>query len=154
MAGGLVLEAGKEAEALEWFKRAAAADPSYAMAHSNVGQLYQNQGKFQESLDAFRAAARLLPNDERPRAKVIQNLQALGRFKERDQEREALFALHKEGKIDAPYYCREQFTVGKEKVMVFEYFELKGDRAVRYAFNVLDDTGSDVSTASASARTP
>jgi tetratricopeptide (TPR) repeat protein len=144
MAGTVLMEAGKEAEALELFKQAVAAEPAYAMAHYNVGQLYQNGGKYEESLAAFRAAAKLLPDDYRVRAKVIQNLQALGRPKERDQERDSLLKLHKDGKVPAPMYCREQFTVGKEKVMAFEYFELKGERAVRYAFNVLDETGADV----------
>jgi hypothetical protein len=37
-------------------------------------------------------------------------------------------------------YCREQFEAGGEKVMVFEEFELKGDRALRYVFSVLDES--------------
>ena len=36
---------------------------------------------------------------------------------------------------------REQFTVGNHKVFAHEHFELQGDRALRYRFDVSDEKG-------------
>lgn len=41
--------------------------------------------------------------------------------------------------FDEPFFCREQFKVGQRKVMVLEFFELSGARAVRYRFYVLKE---------------
>jgi hypothetical protein len=38
-------------------------------------------------------------------------------------------------------FCREQFQHGTQKVMVFESFELKGERPVRYAFELVAPEG-------------
>ena len=76
---------------------------------------------------------------------MIQEYQALGKTKERNAQRDALLALRKKGKIESldqkELYCRDQFSVGTNRVMTLEYFDLKGDRAVRYSFMVLDATG-------------
>jgi tetratricopeptide (TPR) repeat protein len=63
---------------------------------------------------------------------------------ERDQERAELFDLRKNdssGDIAKRIeYCRDQFEAGGEKIMAFEHFELKGDRAVRYVFSIIDES--------------
>jgi hypothetical protein len=79
--------------------------------------------------------------DSKALAKKVQLYEALGKIKERDAAREDVFKLFKAGKIAAKFYCREQFNVGKTPVIVFEYFELKGERALRYSFQVLDEKG-------------
>jgi tetratricopeptide (TPR) repeat protein len=91
-------------------------------------------------------------DDWQSRAKLIQVYQALGDLKARDAERAALFDLRKRGggenkqepqmslaRQDA--YCRERLEVAGKKVLAFEHFELKGPRALRYAFVVLDEAG-------------
>ena len=84
------------------------------------------------------------PPDWHTRAKLIQAYQALGKFPQRDQERAALFDLRKRdpsGELAKQVeYCRDQFEAGGENVMAFEYFELKGDRAVRYVFSIIDES--------------
>jgi tetratricopeptide (TPR) repeat protein len=144
MAGVMLMQEEKEGEALDLFKKAAAADPSYVMAWQNVGQVCQNQGKPAEAVEAFRQVVKLRPGDLNARGKIVQCDEALGKLKERDADRAAIFELFTAGKVEQPFYCRDQFAVGKVKVMVFEYFELKGERAVRYSFNILDDGGQDV----------
>jgi tetratricopeptide (TPR) repeat protein len=144
MAGVVLMELGKENDALEQFKKAAAADPSYVMAWRNVGQIYQNQGKPAQAIEAFRAVVKLEPGDISSRGKIVQCDEAMGKPKERDADRAALFELFKAGKVEEPFYCRDQFAVGTIKLMVFEYFELSGERAVRYSFNILARGGKDV----------
>lgn len=79
------------------------------------------------------------------RAKLIQSLQAAGDSAARDAERAEFIKARKETKDDEwlkyDFYCRDQFEAGGKPVMVFEYFELKGDRALRYAFRVLNAEG-------------
>ena len=91
-------------------------------------------------------------DDWQSRAKLIQTYQALGDLKARDAERAALFDLRRRGggqNKEHPemslarqeVYCRERLEVAGRKVMAFEHFELKGPRALRYAFIVLDESG-------------
>jgi tetratricopeptide (TPR) repeat protein len=141
MAGVALTSMGKDVEALELFRKAAQIKPDYVMAWANIGQICQNQEKPAEALQAFRTGWKLQKDDFKLLSKIIQCEQALGQIKERDSDRAQLFKMHKEGKIIAQEYCREQFKVNQTKVMVLEHFELEGDRAVRYAFHVLDQAG-------------
>jgi hypothetical protein len=88
------------------------------------------------------------PEDWGLRIKLIQAYEASGQRKERDAERARLIKLRK-GSSDAGlrklrFYCRDQFVVSKARVMVFEYFELEGDEAVRWSFNVFNADGRSV----------
>jgi tetratricopeptide (TPR) repeat protein len=144
MAGAMLTEMGKESEALEQFKKAAAADSTYEMAWRNVGQLYQNQGKPAQAVEAFRTVVKLHPGDVNTLAKIVQCDEAMGKARERDADRAALFEVFKAGKVEEPFYCRDQFAVGTVKIMVFEYFELDGAHALRYSFNVMEKDGKKV----------
>jgi tetratricopeptide (TPR) repeat protein len=138
IAGTILAEAGKDAAGVEMFAEAVRLDPKYLLAHYNIGQLNQNLGRNEAALAGFTAAAALRPEDWRIRAKLVQTHQALGNAKDRDRQRAAVFDLHKKGRVEAEFYCREQFAAGGMRVMVFEYFELKGELAVRYSFQVID----------------
>ena len=111
----------------------------------NAGQSLQLEGKHEESLSNFLRVVNLDPTDWEARTKVIQEYQALGKISERDAHREALLALREKGNIESlnerVMYVRDQFSVGINKVITLEYFDLKGDRAVRYSFMVLDTFG-------------
>src|SRR5215475_9458416 len=48
-------------EAIELFKQAIALRPDSAMAHYNLGRLYQTQDQFRLAIDAFNLAAHLNP---------------------------------------------------------------------------------------------
>lgn len=86
----------------------------------------------------------LEPLDWRVRAKLVQVYQALGKMPERDKERNDLFAMWKSGQPsdlkEQGQYCRDQFEVNGKKVLAFEHFELKGERALRYVFSILNKT--------------
>lgn len=141
--GAAMVEQDREDEGLEYFLQAIRADPKSLLAQYNAGQIYQNREKYDEASKHFAAVLAIEPGDFRALAKMVQLSQALGRTKERDQYRERLFELHQQGKAQQPYFCREQFRLGDKRVMALEYFEMTGERAMRYRFEVLDKTGRD-----------
>jgi tetratricopeptide (TPR) repeat protein len=144
MIGAMLNQQGKRDEALVQFQKAAEIDPTYLLARSNIGQIYQIEGKNAEALAAFREILKIAPDDMRALAKAIQCEEALGQLKERDADHAAIVKVHAGGKVEDEFFCRDQFTVGKTKLMVFEYFELQGDHPVRYSFDVLDEAGEKI----------
>ncbi|WP_147477129.1 tetratricopeptide repeat protein [Corallococcus sp. AB038B] len=134
--GLLLLEQGKDAEALQWLARATPEEPRDPMTQYNIGQAFQNQGDHPRALAHFQSAAMAMPEDWRTLAKLVQEHAALKQFPERDAARARLLKLNDEGKVDSPFFVREQFQEGTEKVMVAEYFKLEGDWAVRYVFHM------------------
>ena len=107
----------------------------------DIGQLEQLAGNNAAALAAYEKGLKISPDDDHAWAKMVQLHQALGHVKERDAARDKVFTLWKAGDEKNEKYCREQFQHGNSKVMVFEYFELTGDRPVRYAFHLLGKDG-------------
>jgi tetratricopeptide (TPR) repeat protein len=93
----------------------------------------------------WKSLTELDPDDWQARAKLVQAYQALGDLKARDGQRRKLLDLRKSGKSEdlnkLDFYCREQFEAAGKKLMAFEHFELKGERALRYVFSILDESG-------------
>ena len=152
--GNAFMEQGKYRDALARYKEGLKHlpdDPSLLYNGSTAALLAED---FQTAAEYLKKLLPAYPEDWQARAKLIQAYQALGDLKARDAERAALFELRKRGggensenpamslsKQDS--YCRERVSVAGKKVMVFEHFELKGDRALRYVFVVLDKSGKD-----------
>jgi tetratricopeptide (TPR) repeat protein len=134
--GMLHLDEGRADEALAAYEKARAARPDFTLAHYNAGQLHQLRGEAAEALECFQKAAGLEPEDWKTRAKLVQMHQTLGHKAERDSERESLLLLRQAGKVDKDYFVREQFSVDGQNVMAVENFELEGDWARRYEFQV------------------
>ena len=103
-----------------------------------MGQYYQLEGKPKLALERFAAVAKAAPEDWHARAKLVQLHHALDQLPERDQARAEVLARFRAHQIDTKFtdFCREQFTVGEDRVLAYESFELAGDRAVRYSFRV------------------
>jgi tetratricopeptide (TPR) repeat protein len=146
-AANTLMEQHKYAEALLRYKEALAFAPDSTGLLFNGGLAAYQSKDFSTAVDLWQRLKKIDPADWLLRAKLIQAYQALGRVPERDTERTELFALWKSGNnpelSKEVEYCREQFEVGKLKVMAFEHFELKGDRALRYVFSVLNEKGDD-----------
>ncbi len=134
----LLLNKKKTKEALKYFIQSSKAYPDAPNTHYNIGQIYQNLNEYRKALISFQQVVKLSPQDWSARAKLVQLYEALKQYDNRDKQRKELFSFHKKGKIKNPYYCRDQFFVGKIKVMAYEFFALKGERAVKYRFYVLD----------------
>ena len=135
-------EEGKIAEALVQYKKALAILPDNPSVLFNTGTAAYLTKDYAYAAELWKKLKTLEPLDWHNRAKLIQVYQALGKLPERDAERAELFDLWKKGTApelkQQDRYCREQLEIKGLKVMVFEYFELKGDRALRYSFVVLN----------------
>lgn len=143
--GNKLMERRKPAEALTHYQQALAILPKEPALLFNAGMAAFGVKNFSTALDLWKQMKELQPADWLVRSKLIQTYQALGKIAERDAERAELFALWKKGEPaelkQEVEYCREQFEVNGKKVMAFEHFELKGNRALRYVFTILDETG-------------
>ena len=138
-------EKRKFAEALIHYKRALAILPNDPAVLFNGGMAAFATKDFNSALDMWKKLKTVDPTDWHARAKLIQAYQALNKTAERDAERAELFAMWKKGEPaelkEQIEYCREQFEVNGKRIMAFEHFELKGNRALRYVFSILDETG-------------
>jgi tetratricopeptide (TPR) repeat protein len=143
-AGNALMDERKYCEALTRYKEGLSSSPDDTSLLYNGGLAAFQCKKYDAAVDLWRQLKNLDSSDWQARAKLIQAYQALGKLSERDQERMALFAMRKQGSNDdlmkQVEYCRDQFEAGGERVMAFEYFELKGDRAVRYVFSIVGDS--------------
>jgi len=141
-AGNELMAQHKPADALLRYKESLAIEPNDTSVLFNAGLAGVAMGDYSSANDFWKRVKALDPGDWRTRAKLVQSYQALGKMPERDRERSELFALRKSGESEeltkADEYCRDQFAVNGVKVMAFELFELKGDRALRYVFSVLN----------------
>ncbi len=103
-------------------------------------------GKPARAVQLWELLKKLRPGDTALLAKLVQAYQATGEPAKRDAVRQELFELR--ARADEAVrkklfrYVRDQFTVGALRVMVFEYFELSGERALRYSFSVRNESGS------------
>ncbi len=137
-----LMDQRKYAEALAHYQEALALFPDTPALLFNGALAAYLKKDFALAARLWGRLVELEPNDGQAHTKLIQAYQALGDLKARDAVRQALFELHRSGKdpelARQDFYCREQFEVAGQKVMAFEHFELKGPRALRYVFSVLD----------------
>ncbi|ATB29379.1 tetratricopeptide repeat protein [Melittangium boletus] len=136
LSGMLAEDEGKDDEALASFERARTVAPDFALAHTHAGRHLQDQGQFEAALACFQKAADLVPQDWRARERLVQLNQALGHTAQRDAERAALLKLRQEGRVDQDFFIREQWREAGQTLVVVENFELTGDWARRYEFQV------------------
>lgn len=132
------MEAGNNADALKHYKEALAIMPGDPSLLYNGGMAAFNTKEFETALDLWKRLKTVDPIDGQARSKLVQVYQALNKLPERDKERDELFELWKSKKDKEfsarEFYCREQFEASGYKIVVFEHFELKGPRGLRYAF--------------------
>ncbi|BCM92187.1 hypothetical protein IAD21_04066 [Abditibacteriota bacterium] len=129
-AGNALLEKGKYAEALAQYRIVLKAEPDEPSSLWNGGGAAYFTHDYKTAATFFARLQKQEPNNGHLIAKRIQTAQEIADFKTRDMLRTRLFALHKSGKDSTGYatkdsYCRDQFEVGKDKVLAYEYFELK-----------------------------
>jgi hypothetical protein len=135
----------KYKEALARYQEGLAKIPGSPGLLFNGGQAAFLSKDFATAERLWKSLTELDAGDWHARAKLIQTYQALGDLKARDDQRRKLLDLRKSGKLEElnrlDFYCREQFEAAGKKLMVFEHFELEGERALRYVFSILDDSG-------------
>ena len=140
-----LMDKRKPAEALPHYKRVLAILPNNPAVLYNTGMAAFATRDYSAALEMWSQVKKSAPTEWTIKPKLIQAYQALKKFPERDAERAELFAMWKKGEpavLKQEFeYCRDQFEVNGKVVLAFEHFELKGDRALRYVFSILDDTG-------------
>lgn len=140
-----LVEAGKYAEAFDAYRDALESDPKNPALLYNAGMMAYLVGKYDAAAESWSKLKAIEPEEWMVRAKLIQAFQALGKMKERDAEREGLYVLRRSSKdpeiAQREFYIRDQFVVDGKKVMAIEYFELKGDRAIRLSFDLVPAEG-------------
>jgi hypothetical protein len=111
--------------------------------------LYQTSKNFEESAATFKEVVKYAPYDWQALAKLIQLyqveifylekliLKALGQLEQRDSARINLIKLWREGKVQSPRFCREQFDRPEfsQRILVYEHFTLtnQGETPIKYA---------------------
>lgn len=139
------MEQSKFAEALADYQIALAILPEDPSVLFNGGLAAYSIKNYTTAAELWNRLKIVDPDDWHLRAKLIQVYQAQGKFAERDAERKELFEMWKSGKNEELAkqfeYCRDQFEINGKKVMAFEHFELKGNRALRYVFSILNKSG-------------
>jgi tetratricopeptide (TPR) repeat protein len=111
---------------------------------SNTAQLYQNFEQQKQSLDWWQRLIKIEPENWRAWAKVVQCSQALSNVKQRDDARDRVIELYKQGKVDQKCFCREQFFSGDKKIMALEYFKPDTELGVEMVFRVSSKTAPEV----------
>ena len=149
--GNALMDGRKYAEALARYQEGLRHLPDNSTLLYNASTAALLAGDFNAAAPYLKRLVTKDVDDWQSRAKLIQVYQALGDLKARDAERAVLFDLRKRGggeNKERPElslarqveYCRERLEVAGKKVLAFEHFELKGPRALRYVFSVLDET--------------
>lgn len=139
--GVIAMEAGDSETAEAAFSRVVAIDPHAANAWANLGMLRQELGRPAEALEALDRLLTSEPENVRAHAVRAQLLHALERPAEAQAAVDRVMQLHAQGKTEGKRFAREQLTVSEQPLVVFQYYELTGDRAVRYVFYLLDEQG-------------
>ena len=134
-------------EAIAKYRECLAASPDRPTALYNGGLAAYQAGQFDVAVEWWERLHGLEPKDTGVLAKLVQAHQARGEREKRDATRAELLRqraqLPEAERRKRERYCRDQFRVGDQRVMAFEYFELTGDRALRYRFSILDADGAE-----------
>jgi len=128
-AGNALMEKQNYAGALAQYRVVLKAQPDEPSSLWNGGSAAYFVGDFKTAASWFARLQKQEPQNGRLFAKRLQCAQEIGDRATRDLLRKQLFALHGSGKDSTGYaskasYCRDQFSVGKDRVLAFEYFEL------------------------------
>ncbi|MBI4616659.1 MAG: hypothetical protein HY720_23815 [Planctomycetes bacterium] len=138
--GNALMEEKKYAEALVKYREGLERTPEATGLLFNGGLAALLAGEPAAAAELFKRLKAIEPASWEVRTKLVQAFQAAGDRAARDAERAELFEFRRsseeEAIRDAAFYCRDQFLVGTRRVYVLEYFELEGERALRYRFSV------------------
>lgn len=118
-AGGIALNSGRTAEAIEKFKIVTKALPGFAQAHSGLGSALAKMGKNAEAIDELKKAAALQPNDPIVLVTLGQVSQLAGKNADALQAYRKYLSLYPKGQ-----YATQVTTL--QKILQFEVSQLHG----------------------------
>jgi hypothetical protein len=105
-----------------------------------------DQGNYSAAIADLKELKHQFTMDLIIRSKLVVAYDNIGDTKQRDQERLELIQVHststdpKISSVEA--FERDYFHLGKQPISCIEYFNLVGDRPIRYSFLVLDTSGN------------
>ncbi len=141
-----LMDAGRYPEAAETGNARAKAAPDDPAALFNAGLTNALAGQPDVALPLFRRVLTIERNDFLAAAKIVQCLQALKDEAELGkaiaQVREIRDRLATAGDKSPAFFTREQFATDGKNLLVQEHFELTGDRAIKWAFLMVDAKGA------------
>lgn len=140
-------EAGDTAGAEKHYLVVVGQIPDDVDVNYNLGQLYQSSGQHRLAIERFEKVVEQAPNEWQAIAKLVQENEALGDTAARDSAIEKIYevwrsSLSKELN-EQGLYIREQSQIEQGKLFVLEYFELKGERARKFVFTLIDAQTGD-----------
>lgn len=111
----------------------------------NGGLAAYLSGDYQTAGKLWRRLKELDGEDLQLRGKLVQAYEASGETELRDAEIAELHKVYEAGKDtlykENSFFIRDQFTTNGIRIMVFEYFDLSIDRAIKWKFMVLSGEG-------------
>ncbi len=142
-------EQQKYEEARKHWARALENETKNVFGHLVAAQLSHEQGLDAQAREHFLAVLSIKPNHETALAGMVQLCQSKGADAERDRYRKLLYACHlqavaRDKNTARPCFCREQFKVGEHVILAYEYYELSGEMALVYRFDVSDSKGKQL----------
>ncbi|EFC48533.1 predicted protein [Naegleria gruberi] len=110
----------------------------------NLGMRWFLEKNYEKALESFEIADGLsLDPDLQLKGKIVQTYEKLGKKTERDETIQELYKLYRNKSLENQIrFCRDQFTLDSYEnhtnvtVFVYEFFELIGDMALKYLFQV------------------
>lgn len=114
--------------ALTLYDEALKATPDNAACLFNAGLAAYLSGDFKRAVSYWEGFRKAAPDEVRGRAKLIQALQASGRNADAEAQVKQLVQLWNTGGVHDPTmveersFVRDQFSVGKDDVMAFQFF--------------------------------
>jgi tetratricopeptide (TPR) repeat protein len=142
------LEAGRYVDAIPLLREVRASNPEIPSVLWNLGTAEAAAGDHKSAVETWAGYERVDPGDWRAIPKLIQSFESLGNEVEVARHRARLYELRSREGGDGDLreedrYCREQFSVGEQRVFAFEHFEPGGRRAVYYTFSFLTAAGDE-----------
>lgn len=138
-------EQGKHEECILQLEIALSRYPEGSNILWNLGLASAAAGQHEKALTFWKRYRKLESEDWEAIPKVIQAYQALGRADQRDEALAELLQLRKETQNlhlkEAPGFFREQFKVNDRLIMVYQFFEPKGEWMQFYRFIVINSQG-------------
>ena len=140
----LLGEKQKYDEARALWTKALQIEPNSVFGHLVAAQLCHEQGLDAQAREHFSAILRIDAEQQAALSGMVQLCQSTGETAERDGYIARLYTLFRAKENTSPYFCRERFKVGEHVVYAYEYYELAGDTALQYRFDVSDAKGKQV----------
>ena len=142
------LKAEKYTKAYDIFQDILEKDPNNQNTLFYVAFTLNKLGKSKQAINQYIRLIDKYPNDWDAMWRLIVLLNAENKPDIRDKYRKSLTNLWKSNTIEElserPIYLLDHFETEDADVDVFNYFEMKGDRAVRYKFNIYRPKGQPV----------